>query len=184
MSVNEKLLAAWKLCLSLTKRDWELADYPVVIRDQKLERASERSPSRGVQKRYLARIVNWWVMTGGGDTPDQAMAELVGSFRRMKDARQHESKTMPRPGTNVPIEFAPSDRVRAHPKLTDDFIQRVLGLDWAFVSDESSLWDFHTDDTNDVLNEKIREVYGVDVSDVESGNLAQILQRIAARQAR
>jgi hypothetical protein len=184
MSANEKLLAAWKFCLSLAKRDWELSDYPVVIRGQKLERESERSPSRGVQKRYLARIVNWWVMTGGGDTPDQAMAELVDGFRRMKDTRQRESKAMPRPGTKVPIEFAPSNLVHAHSELTDDFIQRVLGLDWAFVSDQSSLWDFHTDETNDVLNAKIREVYGVDVSDVESGNLAEILQRIAARQTR
>jgi hypothetical protein len=41
MSANEKLLLAWKLCLSLTKRDWELADYPVVIREQKLEPNSE-----------------------------------------------------------------------------------------------------------------------------------------------
>jgi hypothetical protein len=182
MSANEKLFAAWKFCLSFTKQDWELGDYPVVIREQKLERDSERSLSRGVQQRYLARIVNWWVMTGGGDTPDQAMAELVDGFGRMKDTRLRDGKVMPRPGTKVPIEFAPSDRVHAHPELTDDFIQRVLGLDWAFVSDESSLWDFHTDDTNDVLNAKIREVYGVDVSDVESGNLAEILQRIASRQ--
>jgi hypothetical protein len=182
MSANEKLSAAWKFCLSFTKRDWELADYPVVIREQKLERDSERSLSRGVQPRYLALIVNWWVITGAGDTPDQAMADLVDRFGHVKDARLRDGKVMPRPGTKAPIEFAPSDRVRAHPELTDDFIQRVLGLDWAFVSDESSLWEFHTDDSNDVLNAKIREVYGIDVSDLESGNLAEILERIAARQ--
>jgi hypothetical protein len=184
MSATEKLLAAWKLCLSLTKRDWELADYPVIIREQKPERDSDRSPSRGVQQRYLARIVNWWVMTGGGDTPDQAMTELVKGFGQIKETRQRDGKAMPRPGTQVPIEFAPSNRVDAHPALTEDFIQRILGLDWAFVSDQSSLWDFHTDDTNDALNAKIREIYGVEVSDVESGNLAEILQRIAARQNR
>jgi hypothetical protein len=183
MSANEKLLAAWKLCLSLTKRNWELADYPVIIREQKVERDSERPPSRGVQQRYLARIVNWWVMTGGGDTPDQAMAELVDGFGRMKYARQRDQKAMPRPGTKVPIEFAPSNSVCANPELTEDFIRRVLGLDWAFVSDQSSLGDFHTDDTNEVLNAKIKEVYGVDVSDVESGNLAEILQRIGASHA-
>ncbi|HUO32350.1 MAG TPA: hypothetical protein VMU80_24250 [Bryobacteraceae bacterium] len=116
--------------------------------------------------------------------PDQAMAELVDGFGRMKDARLRDGKGMPRPEAKVPIEFAPSDRVHAHPAVTDDFMQRVLGLDWAFVSGQFSLWDFHTDDTNDVLNAKIREVYGVDVSDVESGNLAEILERIAARQTR
>jgi len=48
MSANEKLLAAWKLCLSFRKRDWELADYPVVIREQRVEPGSEpgaNSPS-------------------------------------------------------------------------------------------------------------------------------------------
>jgi hypothetical protein len=120
-------------------------------------------------------------MTGTGDTRGQAMQDLEDGFGRMKDARQRDSRAMPRPGTKVPIEFALSDRVHPHPELTDEFIQRVLGLDWAFVSDQSSLWDFHTNDTNDVLNAKVREIYGVDVSDMESGNLAEILQRIATR---
>jgi hypothetical protein len=184
MSVKEKLLAGWKLCLSFTKRYWEVADYPVVIREQRVEPESERPPSRGVQQRYLARIVNWWVMTGGGDTPEQAMADLVDQFGQMKDARQRNGEAMPRPGGKVPIEFAPSNRVYTHPELTEDFIKRVLGLDWAFVSDQSSLWDFHTEDANDVLNAKIKEVYGVDVSDLESGNLAEILDRIAVRRTR
>lgn len=182
MSATEKLLAAWKLCLSYAKHDWELADYPVVIRDLGVEPDSERTPSRGVRQRYLARIVNWWVMTGAGDTPKHAMADLVNQFRRIKDSRQRDGKSMPRPGTKVPIEFALSNRVYARPELTDDFIQRVLGLDWAFVSDESSLWDFHNDETNYVLNAKIKEIYGVDVSDLESGNLGEILDRIAAHQ--
>jgi hypothetical protein len=117
MSANQKLLAAWKLCLSFRKRDWQRADYPVIIREQKLERDSDRSSSRGVQQRYLARIVNWWVMTGGGDTPGQAMAELVDGFGRIKDTRQRDGKAMPRPGTEARIEFAPSNRVHAHREL-------------------------------------------------------------------
>jgi hypothetical protein len=78
--------------LSFTKRDWKLADYPVVIREQKIERDSELAPSRGVPRRYAARIVNWWVMTGTGDTPGQAMKELSEGFDRMKDARQDEAR--------------------------------------------------------------------------------------------
>jgi hypothetical protein len=89
-----------------------------------------------------------------------------------------------RPGTKVPIEFAPSSRVSAHPGLRDEFIQRILGLDRAFVSDESSLWAFHTENTNEVLNTKIKDAYGVDVSDLKSGNLAEILERIAVWRAR
>jgi len=86
---------------------------------------------------------------------------------------------MPRPGTKVPIEFAPSTRVYADQGLAEDFIRRVLGLEWAFISDQSSLWDFHTGETNQILIAKIQDLYGVDVSDIESGNVAIILERIA-----
>jgi hypothetical protein len=78
------------------------------------------------------------------------------------------------------IEFAPQDRVDAHPALLDDFIHRVLEMEGAFISDESSLWDFHMDINNDDLLARIKRVYGVDVSIIESGNIAMILERIAA----
>jgi len=42
------------------------------------------------------------------------------------------------------------------------------------------LWDFHSDETNDFLYSKIKETYGVDVSDIESAKLCEILERIAA----
>jgi len=61
----------------------------------------------------------------------------------------------------------------------DDFIHRVLDLPWAFISDQSSLWDFHADGNNDVLIAKIRDIYDVDVSDIETGNIAEILERIS-----
>lgn len=181
MSTEEKLLAVWKFCMSFRKHDWEPGDYPVVVREQAVENGSGSSHSQSVQPRYLARIVNWWVMTGGGETPTQAMADLVGQFHRIKKARLSEGKGMPRPGTKVPVEFASSNRVSADPELRDDFIQRILDLDWAFVSDESTLWDFHTENNNEALNAKIKATYGVDVSDLESGNLADILDRIAAK---
>ncbi|HXH66222.1 MAG TPA: hypothetical protein VNI81_03420 [Candidatus Limnocylindrales bacterium] len=66
-----------------------------------------------------------------------------------------------------------------HPVLGADFIQRILELPWAFISDESTLSDFHGDENSDILVEKIRAVYGVDVSDIASGNLADIFERIA-----
>jgi hypothetical protein len=56
----------------------------------------------------------------------------------------------------------------------------VLNLEWALISDESSLWHFHSSDDNQALIAKINEVYGVDVSDIESAKLWQILDRIAA----
>ncbi|HTY84575.1 MAG TPA: hypothetical protein VMB19_10160 [Silvibacterium sp.] len=183
MSVKEALIAAWKFCLSFRKSAWELTDYPIVIRKQRIADPASSSPEP-VHPAYSARIVNWWVVTGCGNNPGEAAEDLTAQFARMRDGRRRDGKPLPRPGTKVPLEFAPSNRVHAHPELTEDFIQRVLGLDWAFVSDESSLWDFHTDKTNDLFNAKIKDVYGVDVSDIESGNLAMILGRIHAAQIR
>jgi hypothetical protein len=84
-----------------------------------------------------------------------------------------------RPGTKVPIEFASRVRIDKHSELEKDFIRRVLGLDWAWISDESTLWDFHTDKTNENLTKTIRHIYGVDVSDIPSGNLADIFDKIS-----
>ena len=131
------------------------------------------------QDKHTAQIVNWWVIAGGGDTKAEALQELQKSFATVKAEKAKEGKKLPRPGTQVEIEFASRERVNAHPELAEDFIRRVLNLDWAWVSDESSLWDFHSADDNQDFIGKIKEVYGVDVSDIESAKLWQILDRIA-----
>jgi hypothetical protein len=123
--------------------------------------------------------VNWWVVSGGGNTKLEALQELEKSFATVKAERAKDGKKLPRPGTHAEIEFASRDRVDAHAELAEDFIRRVLNLDWAFVSAESSLWDFHSAADNQDLIAKINEVYGVDVSDIESAKLWQILDRIA-----
>ncbi len=53
-----------------------------------------------------------------------------------------------------------------------DFIKRVLGLD-CLRRIQSVV--FHFEQNNDALYAKIRQIYGVDVSEIESGNLAEIL---------
>jgi hypothetical protein len=172
--------AAWKLFLSLLKRDWELSDYPVVIREQQAESSDVGTRLR--HHRYTASIVNWWVMTGGGDTKHEALQELEKTFADAKFKRGRERKPLPRPGTHVPIEFATRQRVSAHHELAEDFIRRVLNIDWAWISEESSLWDFHQAEDNGALIAKIKEVYGVDVSDMGSAKLSEILERIATEQ--
>jgi hypothetical protein len=92
-------------------------------------------------------------------------------------------RSLPRPGVRVPVEFASQQEVSEHSELAGDFVRRVLKLDWAFISDESSLWDFHTDPTNTALVARINQVYGVDVSDIQSAKLSEILERIATKQS-
>jgi hypothetical protein len=172
--------AFWKLCLSFRKHDWELNDYPISIRVQELD--PEYTAPRFKQHRYIARVVNW-TLCGSGDTGQEAIRDLATKFEAAKVERKRQGKRPPRPGTRVPVEFASQERVSAHQELADDFIRRVLELDGAWISDDSSLWDFHTNETNELLYARINEVYGVDVSDIESARLSEILDRIAATRA-
>jgi predicted RNase H-like HicB family nuclease len=175
------LLARWKWAMSFRARDWQLADYPIFIRQQLPDPDSpfDNNP-RFKLHNYVARVVDWTAMDSHGDSREEALNNLRAKFLARKAKLVKERKPLPRPGTEVPIEFASQERVNVHPELTKDFINRVLGLPWAFISDGSSLWDFHTEENNNALFAKIREVYSVDVSDIESGNLGEILDRIAA----
>ncbi|MGB7151730.1 MAG: hypothetical protein WBD45_21415 [Terriglobales bacterium] len=180
VEARNRLSAAWKLFLSLFKRDWELSDYPVVLREHEVD--PNHAGNRLKPHRSSAAIVNWWVVTGGGDTEREALQELEKAFGAVKSERANAKERLPRPGRHVPIEFASQQRVNAHAELADDFVRRVLALDWAFISDASSLWDFHHAETNEALIARIKEVYGVDVSDIESARLSEILERIASTQ--
>jgi len=176
---RNEVRAAWKWCLSLTKRDWELSDYPIAIREQEID--PSYAGTRMTQHRYSASIVNWWVLRGGGDTKREALQALEKAFAATKAEKAGKSKPLPRPGVHVPIEFASRRQVDANSALAGNFIRRVLNLDWAWISDESTLWDFHHAKTNQELIARIKEVYGVRVADIESANIVQILERIAAK---
>jgi hypothetical protein len=130
--------------------------------------------ARHIPLPWTARVINWPALSGSADSRSGALEELRKKFEQFKSS---EPK-LPRPGTKVPIKFAARERVSRHSELAKDFIKRILEIEWAWISDESSLWDFHGDQTNKALVEKIQRVYGVDVSDLESGNLADIFDRI------
>ena len=92
---------------------------------------------------------------------------------------------MPRPGRQVPLEFASQKRIEANSALANEFLQSVFEVEDAWISDESTLWDFALEDPLDESYAKIQSLYGVDVSDIPDGNLADVLERIAqSRQKR
>jgi hypothetical protein len=177
-----QLRASWKWALSFRSPNWELKDYPIYVRKQEPDADSkyENNP-RFEPHPYRASIINWNV-DGTGNSKEEALSDLLTWFEARKAKLVEEGKPLPRPGTNVPIQFASQERVNDHPELAQDFIERVLGFEWAFISDESSLWDFHSDETNELLVAKIRSVYGVSVDDIESAKLWEILDRIAVAQ--
>ncbi len=149
--IRNHTLAAWKWCLSFRKLDWELNDYPIGITEQDEPDPAFNAP-RFTRHRYRAYIINWAV-TGSGDSPEQARANLEQTFENVTQNRRQEGKAPIRPGVNGPLEFASQEKVSTNTALSDDFIQRIFGLEWAWISDESSLWDFHTEQTNDLLYE-------------------------------
>jgi hypothetical protein len=174
--VRNSAVAAFKRFLSYRKHDWALSDYPYFIRRQL--NVANASEERSIPV-FLAYMVGW-NLTGTGDTARQAKSNLLAIFNTAKENRLAEGKEIPRPGTTVLAEFASDENIERNRMLSKDFIDRVLEMQWAFISDESSLWDFHSEMSNDFLQQKIQDVYGVDVSDIESGRLWQILDRIAA----
>ena len=78
-------------------------------------------------------------------------------------------------------KFASDKKISQYSNLQDQFALQILDINRWFVSDESSLWDFTTDDTLEPYYAKIRQVYGVDVSDIDEALLWKIFQRIAER---
>jgi len=158
---------------SYLKRDWTLDDYPIYVRVNSISEPARSSRLR--PSPWFASIVNWPGPSGGGDSKSEALAELRKDFNEFKLTNK-----LPRPGTKVPVRFSSTKRIDSRRALADDFVQKVLELDWAWISDDSTLFDFHTNGTNEHYLERIRSVYDVEVSDICSGNLADILDRIAA----
>jgi hypothetical protein len=155
---SNQLRALWKFCLSFCKRDWGLSDYPVVFRTQEPDPASDYDSPRFKLQRQVASIVNWH-LTGGGDTRKEALQKLRSTFAAVQSNKKETGESLPRPGTRVPIEFATQERVNAHAELSEDF---------------------DAEETNDALCARIKEIYGVDVSDIKSVRLCEIFDRIVA----
>jgi hypothetical protein len=97
---------------------------------------------------------------------------------------------MKKPGRIIPrgpfkgkrIEFAPTDELDMFRSLAEEFMEEIFSMEPGsyLITDESSLWDFQgvKDIALPEIHNKIREIYGVDVSDIKSGNLVEIFARI------
>jgi hypothetical protein len=164
--------ALWKGVASIFKQVWTIDDYPIRVRFQRPSELPNESRLKLIP--WIADVVNWPAMSGHGNTRKEALEAIRKNFDRFKATKA----SLPRPGTKVPIEFAASERVDQHAELAKDFIKRILDLETAWISDESSLSDFHGNETNELLTDRILRVYGVHVSDIPSGKLADIFDKI------
>jgi hypothetical protein len=167
----------FKYILSFFKRDWILSDYPVnYVHHDLPEDIPQSTKLRPI--RWHVGIPNWLRMTGYGDTKDEAYADLEEKFYEFK----RQGNQLPRPGTKVPIkiEFAPRVQVNSYDEIARDFFDKISGMNYqnVLITDASSLWDFPFGENEDELVDKIREVYNIDISNIEDGNLVRIFEMI------
>lgn len=177
-----KLKSYIKYLLSFLKRHWDLEDYPVIVRYQDPEK---HPPPAGIGQvepiPWFASIDKWFQMFAPGETREEALENLRHNFENYKQ----KHNTLPRPGTLVELEMAPTQQVDRFADLAHDFISKIVegvNPNFVFISDSSSLWDFPYEDTAEQFD-KIKQVYGVDVSDITDGNLAKIFDRIRQHQS-
>ena len=83
------------------------------------------------------------------------------------------------------IVFAPTTGVDMFLEISEDFMKSIFNFEPGeyLITDESSLFDFTGLDEMEIkdINGRIRDVYNLDVSDIESGNLLEIFKRIYQR---
>ena len=168
-----------KYIASFFKHKWMLHDYPLKFTD----RGPVEATGRVKPFRWTVQIIKRLHMRGDGDTRDEAVRELHSALDR--HYREHQS--LPRPGTGrtLDLQFASTERIDAHRDLISDFVRRVIEKDpdYCFISDESTLWDSHDNHDNNDYIQKIRQLYDVDVADLNPPYIADIAERIQKRRA-
>jgi hypothetical protein len=173
----DQLQALKKFVLSFRKRRWTIDDYPLRF----IDHGPAETVGRKKSFRWTAQIINWLHLQGGADTREGALVALQHHL----DEHLHEHGSLPRPGTGRKLElkFASTERVEANYELVADILQRVIGLepDKCFVSDASTLWDFHDREDNTAYVDKIILLYNVNVEDVDPPFLWAIAERIKER---
>ncbi len=167
--IPDQVKAGFARLLSYMKSDWTLKDYPV--------RYDQYSDDPDDPQRWCARVINWWGLVGIGATKAEAHEDLCDSFA----AAMEEREALPRPGTDVPIEFASDDELRRYWGVTSRIVSEVLGFDpqGIFISDGTSLWDFADEQGVAEYQKQIEALFGQDITHIESGNLAEIARFIS-----
>ncbi len=167
----------WAWLLSFRRKEWGLEDYP--LRFQQFDNSGYQGSADERPIDWTAQVVRWVAMQGYGTTREEALEDLHKGFARFKE----RGESLPRPGTYKPIEFASSERIDRFASIKEDFIAHILNLEWAFVSDESTLWDFSEADNLEIFYERIKSRYGVDVSAIEGARLVTIFERLDGMQS-
>jgi len=171
------LLKRSKYFLSFFKKDWNIEDYPIVIKNN--SNSDIISSDRIKVIRWVVIVLGWLQMQGNGDTKDEALLDLHSKFINAK-----KDGNLPRPGTTVSLILASTEGIKKYPDLALDFFDKILGVNYneVFISDESSIWDFVLEGDLAPYYEKIKDIYDIDASDT-NGNFLKIFGNIENKSA-
>jgi hypothetical protein len=103
--------AVWIRLASAFKDEWTIDDYPIRTSFQPASEAQRSSRLKPIP--WTASIINWPAISVYGNTRLEALEEVRKNFNQFKATK----RSLPRPGTKVPIGFAASDRAGQRPKL-------------------------------------------------------------------
>jgi len=80
------LEATIKFLASYFKSEWTLRDYPLRFRHQAAD-GLDYDPGPGLTLiPWTVEIINWWQMDGGGETKEEAYADLERRFLKFRAA--------------------------------------------------------------------------------------------------
>ena len=80
----DRLKAIARYVLSYRKSVWSITDYPIRFTEQKAD--GSESEERRKRFRWSAQIVNWWQLSGHGETREEALRNLDAAFKLFKVA--------------------------------------------------------------------------------------------------
>jgi hypothetical protein len=135
--------AYYKYILSFRKKDWEFKDYPL--------ETWENTNAEQNEIKFVAKFTNWSLFVAHGESKKIAIENLKNQFRDFKA----NNVEIPRPGKNVPIQFAATTEIEKYESIAVDFFDRIIGIEYynCFISDYSCLDEFDID-----VEEAIRKI--------------------------
>ena len=146
--------AVWKRFTSTFKSEWTIEDYP--LRRQRplafgiFADVSAKATSVDSHNNQLARDV--------GRRKIRGLKHSKNSVRLLNDSRPTRESCHDL-AAKVPIQFAATIRIGRHADIGQGVRPKCHSrIEWAWLSDESSLGDLHDDESNKKLIEKIRMV--------------------------
>lgn len=171
---------------SLLKREYSLNDYLILTIYNLVEYYIQENDEIRISTDWKAEIYGWEEIFGTGTTEQDALRRLEQEFERYR----LDHGTLPKPARPTvllsTVHYSPVERIHMYTPLIKDFFPRILNRkpEDCWISELSTMWHFIPDYRFDEIVQLIYDEYGVDISDIEGGNLLSIFDRLSTEAKR